>query len=365
MPNPSPLFLPCLISSISCSTSLFSPVSVPLFSIVLTVVKMSSSVCQGLPSCLELRVIEPGASKIKLAHSIRLSTKYCLPQSDIKEPKQHTLSEENNSSSKDVDNGDFDGHRKSELGCWEFIQALTNSSYPYKEAYNNEKAYVHPFIKRSASMVLDQKKLEMCTESLGSETGSYTSKSDDEVPLLSLKSGKKFPVREGPKEPEIVDTKKTNCNRRFPPPLSSISSLDCVQLSRHRAGGSLVIKAVRVSTFHTYFQAERGDGRLRLRFLKGRSQNFDHESDEDEVEEEDEEVSEEVEDFEGGEEEEEENYHEDDSDCVYGCEDIEGRSGNVELETGKEKSQRPTRCMEGGGYGGTSLLNCETLWIVT
>ncbi|KAJ9678620.1 hypothetical protein PVL29_020715 [Vitis rotundifolia] len=318
----------------------------PLFSHISTVANMSSSVCQGLQSCLEPLIIEPRASKLKLAP----------PKPNFSESFRF---------SKGVNDVDLEGHKNGELGGWDFIQALTNTSN-YKEAFDNEKAYVHPLMKRSTSTILDQKGLEMCTESLGSETGSYTSKSDDEVPLLALKSGKKFTAWEPSKEPEIGVTRKMNGSRSFPPPLSSISSLDCVQVRPHRVGGRLVIKAVSVGTCHTYFHAERGDGRLRLQFLKGCSQNFDHEDDEDDGEDE---FFEEVEDFEGGEEEEEDDYYEDcdeaDGDSLYWCEDIEGKSECVGVEIGMEKLQRPTRCMKGGGHGGKSLLNWKTLWVAT
>ena len=366
----SPVSAPISAVQVICS----SPVSVPLFSHILTVANMSSSVCQGLQSCLEPLIIEPRASKLKLAppkpnfsESFRLSPRHCLPCSDLRKPEEQPVNEENNNrSSKGVDDVDLEGHKNGKLGGWDFIQALTNTSNTYKEAFDNEKAYVHPLMKSSTSMILNQKGLEMCTESLGSETGSYTSKSNDEDPLLALKSGKIFTAREPSKEPEIGVTGKMNGSRSFPPPLSSISSLDCVQVRPHRVGGRLVIKAVSVGTCHTYFHAERGDGRLRLRFLKGCSQNFDHEDDEDDGEDE---FFEEVEDFEGGEEEEEDDYYEDcdedDGDSLYWCEDIEGKSGNVGVEIGIEKLQRPTRCMKGGGHGGNSLLNWETLWVAT
>ena len=317
---------------------------------------MSSNVCQRLQSCLEPMIIEPRALKIKLAPKKPNFSRSL----GSKKPEQQPLDKENNGSRRQpVDDGDLEGLKNGELGCWDSIQTLTNTSYAYKEAFDNEKSYVHPLMKSSTSMILDQKSLEMCTESLGSETGGYTSKIDDEVPLLS-RSGKKFTAGETSKEPEIRPTKKTNRNRTFPPPLSSISSLDCVQVRHHRAGGRLVIKAVSVSTCHSYFLAERGDGRLRLRFSEGCSQDFDHE-DEDEV-------FEEVEDFEVG-EEEEENYCEDrdddDNDSLYWCEDIKGNSRNVGVQIGIENLQRPTRCMEGVGHEDNSLLNCETLWVAT
>lgn len=336
---------------------------------------MSSNVCQRLQSCLEPLIIEPPrGSKMKLAppkpnFSRSFSSPlHCLPQSDLKKAELQPVNEEKvHSGSKAVEDSDLGGRKNGESGGWEFIQALINPSYAIKESFDKEKVYVHPLMKRSTSMILDQRSLEMCTESLGAETGSCTSKIDDEAHLMSHKSGKKCSVQS--KKPEIGATKKMHHSRSFPPPLSSISSSDCVQVRPHRAGGRLVIRAVTVSSCHTYFHAERGDGRLRLRFLKGCFQNLDHEEeDKDEDEDEDEEFLEEVEDFEGREEEEEdyrEDIDEDDSDSLYWCKDIEGNNGNIGVEIGIENLRRPTRCMDGVGHGDSGLLNCETLWVAT
>lgn len=331
---------------------------------------MSSSVCQALQSCLEPLIIESSASKLKLAppkpdfsRSFRSSPTHWLPHSDLGNPEKHPLNGENNhSSSKDAGDGDLEDHKNGELRGWDFIQALTNTSYTHTKAFDKEKPYVHPLMKHSTSMILNQKSLEMCTESLGSETGSCTSKSNDEFPLLPSKSEKKFKG-----EPEIGVTRKMSISRSFPPPLSSISSLDCVQVRPHRAGGRLVIKAVSVGTCHTYFHAERCGGRLTLRFLEDCSPNFGNEGDEDHGE--DEEALEGVADFEDGEEEREDEYYgdsnEDDGGCVYWCEEVEGKIGNIGVEIGMEKLKRPTRCMETGGHGGSSILNCDTLWVAS
>nr|AFK46160.1 unknown [Lotus japonicus] len=53
---------------------------------------------------------------------------------------------------------------------WSFLQALTKPTSSNCNKEEDDKVYVHPTVKRSSSL-LSEKSLEMCTESLGSETG--------------------------------------------------------------------------------------------------------------------------------------------------------------------------------------------------
>ncbi|KAL8192058.1 hypothetical protein R6Q57_028179 [Mikania cordata] len=198
---------------------------------------MDSFVSQGLQSCLEHR----------LAESI-LQT----PKSSSKPTQLHQKPKpSNNGESVTNNNG------------WGFFNVFEN---PTSNHVEDDEVYVHPMVKRSAS-ALSTMSLEMCTESLGTETGSDVSESSDEfnweekerfAGLLRSKSRRK-PV-----------------NRRaagggFPPPLTSISSSDVtVKVRPHRVGGRLVIKAVSVSFSDcgTKFEAQRTNGRLSLSLLR-------------------------------------------------------------------------------------------------
>ncbi|XP_057800851.1 protein FANTASTIC FOUR 3-like [Salvia miltiorrhiza] len=120
---------------------------------------------------------------------------------------------------------------------------------PSQSNKNGEEAYAnYPFSKS----FLSSKSLEMCTESLGSETGSGI----DHFTVDTCRG-----ISQARKQQKPMKTAKL---RSFPPPLSSISA----QVHTHREGGRLVIKAFPLSSSGSSFQAERGNGRLKLSLLK-------------------------------------------------------------------------------------------------
>ncbi|KAH6793685.1 hypothetical protein C2S52_004162 [Perilla frutescens var. hirtella] len=125
--------------------------------------------------------------------------------------------------------------------------------------------YVPPPVKRSASC-LSEKSLEICTESLGSETGSdgFSCYGDEE--------------RDQDKSPfaaaDHLHAVKYNKSppRPFPPPLPSIAGGDggSLHMQSHRENGRLVVEAVSVAP-RKYFHAQRQDGRLLLSLMHGPS----------------------------------------------------------------------------------------------
>lgn len=129
---------------------------------------------------------------------------------------------------------------------WSLIQH--DLSNPKKE---EKQVYVHPLVKRRSNS-LSIKSLEMCTESLGSETGSDISETIEESGNnnYSSKCGKKH------------TTNKTVV-AHFPPPLTSINGL---RVRPHREGDRLILKATTITAPKPCFKAERLDGRLRLSF---------------------------------------------------------------------------------------------------
>ncbi|XP_059660507.1 protein FANTASTIC FOUR 1-like [Cornus florida] len=362
----------------------------------------SSVVCQGLQSCLEPRLVEPLVLRHKLSPpKSNSSQSFSWPQMpssmQLQPEPQETPNHENddnknktneikNDQSKNCDNnsgcGDGDSKNSSngDLGGWSFIQALTNTSPNCKEVTESEKVYVHPLVKRSSSM-LSNKSLEMCTESLGSETGSDISESSDEFTSFSSES-QKFRAIQRLKSRQFA--KKLNRRGSFPPPLSSISGSDSVQVRPHREGGRLVIKAVAVSSCSSYFQAERVDGRLRISLLKECCVDSEEEEEEEEVgsdevvvvEEHDRVHEDEAEAEADGEEEyfdgdddgddddddDDDDGHDDDEDGGdgdYWSEGIGGKSGS-ENEVGE--LPRPSRCKESGS-GSKGMPSWGPLWV--
>ncbi|KAL8548350.1 hypothetical protein ACS0TY_007610 [Phlomoides rotata] len=202
----------------------------------------TSTVCQGLQSCLEPFLFEPRVLMHQLVPS--------------KQPENSKKGNKNGEES---------------LNCWNFMQSATNPL-----CNSRDEVYVHPLSKRSTSS-LSTKSLEMCTESLGSETGSLINSSTDEYCYEKQSSD----VIKVAKTRQVMKKKV----RSFPPPLTSISGSAGVQVQTHREGGRLVIKAFSYSCCSSYFQAERENGRLRLSLLiaSGDGEREDENENEEEV----------------------------------------------------------------------------------
>ncbi|KAE8734817.1 U-box domain-containing protein 23 [Hibiscus syriacus] len=143
--------------------------------------------------------------------------------------------------------------------------------------------YVHPLVKRSGSC-LSEKSLEICTESLGSETGSdgFSSsppsetgdveedrKEEDQHGVLQQQKTACFDDEDD--QPRYVKCnydvigKKSTQYGSFPPPIPSLSRKDgaSVRMETHRDNGRFVLEAVSVPSKNN-FLAQRQDGRLVL-----------------------------------------------------------------------------------------------------
>jgi len=176
--------------------------------------------------------------------------------------------------------------------------------------------------------MLSAKSLELCTESLGCETGSNASDDTDDMSLFSLESSPSLRSNNTP----VVTNKNSESKRlnrgstsTFPPPLTSMGG---VRVRSHREDGRLILEAVTSSSPQPYFQAERGNGRLRLRLFESEASCYD-----DEV-------------ADGGEALKQEECGEEDGVGVE--EELEEQVGNAEDEMGMTKFVRPSRCKESG-----------------
>ncbi|KAK9068997.1 hypothetical protein SSX86_013114 [Deinandra increscens subsp. villosa] len=252
---------------------------------------------------------------------------------------------------------------------WSFLKVLENPSTDSKNLISdsknldkNDAVYVHPTVRHS----LSTKSLEMCTESLGSETGSEVSESGDELCAISIEERERLR--------EIQKSKCRNFDRKirrfdFPPPLTSISGSDGgVKVRHHREDGRLVIKAVSFSNCGTNFQAERTDGRLKLSFLKGCFVNCESEgvgmeecdeveSDGDEVELDCDEVESDGDDVESEGDEVESEAEEEGGGCRW--ED----DGDRWMMAGNGELRRLTRCKEGGSGNNKVFANWGSSWV--
>ncbi|KAI3860669.1 hypothetical protein MKX03_025575 [Papaver bracteatum] len=177
--------------------------------------------------------------------------------------------------------------------------------------------YVHPLVKKSKSC-LSLRSLEICTENLGSESGSdghppsNISLSDTEEEHEDINEEGEEAIQEvvveETKTPELVKvdikevvimnySKKPSppslAPRSFPPPLKSLSKpgvVGGIQMKTHRKDGRLVLEAVSVPTSQHCFNSQRQDGRLVLTFASPISESRSFDDNEEDVFETDEEV---------------------------------------------------------------------------
>ncbi|XP_019199004.1 PREDICTED: protein FAF-like, chloroplastic [Ipomoea nil] len=147
-----------------------------------------------------------------------------------------------------------------------------------EDSSNLPPPYVHPLVKRRTASSLSEKSLEICTESLGSETGSDGFSSSNSPP----ESGDE---EEEEKEDQEITShhsfeaeltvkhsySKRSPPRSFPPPLPSLAKNKAsLQVLSRRQNGRLILEAVSVPP-QDYLHAQRHDGRLLLTLVNAGS----------------------------------------------------------------------------------------------
>ncbi|KAJ8766221.1 hypothetical protein K2173_022280 [Erythroxylum novogranatense] len=221
---------------------------------------MATVVCQGLQSCLDSQLVESRTLRLRFSspkphfsQSLEFALRPCFSDSNIlREPEEKCDHEEINQKVEHVS-------PKPDIGGWSFLRSLPDTNQPS----DKETVYVHPLVKRSTSK-LSEKSLELCTENLGSETG--TDIIDINIFSLSKVESSSTP-REQQSSRRRLEVKKAN-SRRFPPPLTTMTGSKSLQMRPYREDGRLVIKAVKSPSMSSCFQVERSHGRLLLRFVK-------------------------------------------------------------------------------------------------
>ncbi|CAN6557347.1 unnamed protein product [Malus baccata var. baccata] len=267
------------------------------------------------------------AASLRRTLSADMSSKRWLAQNGFSPMKKIASSEElcgsadmrDNSSSSSEDEDHYQDQRKAKFHTWSSIdeqaqrqknkaeaakqqpgQADLWSSIVCQKANEEEASkvataapYVHPLVKKQSS-ALTKKSLEVCTESLGSETGSegfssYPTSQTSDIEVVEKDQQEDQAVvqqeeekeKEKPQRSKAFDenefravkynsaaSKKLPSARSSPPPLSSLSGCDgvSVHMRTHRDNGRLVLEAVSIPSPNN-FRAERHDGRLVLTFL--------------------------------------------------------------------------------------------------
>ncbi|KAF8116485.1 hypothetical protein N665_0017s0042 [Sinapis alba] len=157
--------------------------------------------------------------------------------------------------------------QNADMGGWSFLQSLCEAKgiVRNREVETKKPAYVYHKLN-----------LEMCTESLGTESGSETG---EEISLLALEATNipMIPLSVKPRE-ETYSTVRENS---FPPPLKSVKGLfnHSRMVKSYTEDGRLVVQAIRVFSPPRCLVSERCEGRLRLCFSE--SSSLSHDGDEE------------------------------------------------------------------------------------
>ncbi|CAA3031480.1 protein FANTASTIC FOUR 3-like [Olea europaea var. sylvestris] len=312
---------------------------------------MSTVVYQSLVSHFESQVTEATILRMKVAPAPDVGRGSCSARTD--QSKNENL----------------------EIGNWSFLHSLTKIPTCPKEEMENDNSYVH---RKSSFPKLNGKSLDLCTENLGSETGTECiadSTSIFSLDTFSSQCETSCPMNQQQQKvhqqmKSSRNNKMTTSCRSFPPPLTTMSGSSSLQIRAHREDGRLIIKAVDAPFRHSYLQSERSHGRLRLSFFQDYDSNFDSDlimTTEEETEaycQIDDEIKSELNDGEDELENEETVSEQDDDDDVHDECDVK-LTETMDVEIEMQKNQRLTRCNE-GGEGTEGLCNWKpAFWVAT
>ncbi|XP_010486084.1 PREDICTED: protein FANTASTIC FOUR 4-like [Camelina sativa] len=232
----------------------------------------------------------------------------------------------------------------SNSASWSFLESLSNSS-----SNDEEKKTLSVFQSPSSRRTLSDESLALCTESLGSETGSDIIHEDEFLFSVSSELQAMETKTASATSRSSRQDKRRNMMASLPPPLTSMSGFDCIEVKSHRENGRLVMTAAKPLPRNRCIQ-DRSNGCVRLAILIDSDDHIDTETKEEE-----EETTETMRDNEEEiPEHDEEKVEEDDEEEVE--EEIEVKC--------VEKVQRSRRCTEGDREN-RGFLNWESFCVAT
>ncbi|KAK9933399.1 hypothetical protein M0R45_020597 [Rubus argutus] len=322
---------------------------------------MATIVCQGLQSCLqEPQLVEPRTLRLKLSSQI---PHHLFSATPLELGFKSFLSSESNHmkelSYEEKCHYDKPATKNSDLGGWSFLQSISNNS----SEQQNPPTPVYNKLSSSATR-LNEKSLELCTENLGNETGTIFIENN-----IFETNGKSMVERDQQKQSKSLGGKKSGNVHNFPPPLTTISGSESLQVRPHREDGRLILKAVKAPLTPTCFQAERSNGRLRLCFSKDFfAPTFDSELQTTATKEDIEGKSGKDNENERDDEEEEKKKKKKEKKKKKKKKKRETLKNYLKVrgEEGMDKFERPSRCKEGGEHEKKGLLNFEPCnWVAT
>ncbi|XP_038989077.1 protein FANTASTIC FOUR 3-like [Phoenix dactylifera] len=204
----------------------------------------SSSVCQGIQSFVEPRQIHPSKTKPEIHKCVRPSRTHQDP----------VMVEKGNEK-------EMDGGSGGSEGGWSSIYSLSTPSQSLLGAMGKSFSTTKSssplpatiFTKRSTS---GKKNWAMCTENLGCETGAVYAAADDfDGDAENRPTGRPTGGMVGKR------SRRGSMGAGFPPPLTTLSGESRLRILSKRENGRLLLLPVKPSVM----EAERADGRLRLR----------------------------------------------------------------------------------------------------
>lgn len=179
---------------------------------------------------------------------------------------------------------------------WSFLQSLSSgssSSLSKTTSSEKEKTYVQ---RPSSCRTLSDESLALCTENLGSETGSEVTDVEDLFSLSLSDVQTKKPEETTTETRTLKGRKRDVSPSDLPPPLTSMRGSQCIQISPHREDGRLVMTAIKAPPSNRCLRADRSNGRLRLSILRDSDEFVENEEETIESEENEEYEEEEEED---------------------------------------------------------------------
>ncbi|KAJ0249678.1 Protein FANTASTIC FOUR 4 [Hirschfeldia incana] len=207
---------------------------------------MATVVYQGFQSHFESQHFEPRALRLRLSspNNPHSSTPLKSHFLDSSITPQHNISTTN-------------AAPKSE--SWSFLESISNSSSDDKDK-KTSLPYVHT---PSSRRTLSDESLALCTESLGSETGSDVISDQDwfsvttELQTMEARTATTKSTRQERKRNEMAF---------LPPPLTSMRGFDGIQVKSHRENGRLVMTAMKPLPRDRCLQ-DRSNGCVRIAIL--------------------------------------------------------------------------------------------------
>ncbi|CAA7015927.1 unnamed protein product [Microthlaspi erraticum] len=297
---------------------------------------MATVVYQGFQSHFESQHFEPRTLRLRLSspnnpHLTTVPLKSHFIDSPITPPDTTTTVNAASLSSSDPNAG-------SNSGSWSILESLSNSS----SDNDKEKKTLLPYIQPPSSRrTLSDESLALCTESLGSETGSDVI---DDLEFLSGSSElQTMETRMSTTPRSSREDRKRNAIASLPPPLTSMRGFNSIQVKSHREDGRLVMTATTPPPRNRCLQ-DRSNGCVRLAILIDSDDHIETETKKEE---------EETIEIERDNEEENQEYEEEDEE-------------KQEIEVmAVERSQISSRRCVQGDRENRGFLNWESLCVAT